>query len=111
MTDQAIPAWAVPGARVVFVNDRLPAGPTKTPEYDPEIGEVCTLGAFYGFRAGGVGRFHIIGKPRWLIWPVTNFRPAVEPKSEARDVALFEDIIRGMSLVDRLDRLAEVLNA
>ncbi len=105
MTDQAIPAWAVPGARVVCINAKADYA------WDAEIGEVCTLGAFYGFRADGVGRFHIIGKPRWLIWPVTNFRPAVEPKSEAHDVALFEDIVRGMSLVERLDRIAETLDA
>lgn len=42
---------------------------------------------------------------------IKEFRPAVEPRSEADDVQFFTDLVKGMTVVERLDRLKESLDA
>mgnify|MGYP000039657958 FL=1 len=118
MTNQAIPAWAVPGARVVCINAKA--------DYAWDAGEAPTESAVYTIKSTMLDSYgdrvlHLIELRRTKAakrlhgarcgYRIERFRPAVEPKSEAHDVALFEDIVRGMSLVERLDRIAETLDA
>lgn len=117
MTNQATPTWAVPGAKVVCVDDAWnKGGPTRL----PMLREVLTIKEVLtrdDYAAVGVSyvippvvlSFHELGHD-WT-FNAGNFKPLAEPKSEAHDVALFEDIVRGMSLVERLDRIAETLDA
>lgn len=105
MTNQAIPAWAVPGARVVCVKPHKALGSLEV-----TVNTVYTIRGVYQNPYGvflSCMEFSDVDDG-WYLW---RFRPAVEPKSEAHDVALFEDIVRGMSLVERLDRIAETLDA
>lgn len=96
MTD-TIPSWAVPGARVVCVN----AGDTG--------GKLTARGEYTIVRARVA--FLVLRELPQDNWFTTRFRPAVEPKNLEEDTALFEDIVRGMSLVERLDRVKESLDA
>ena len=100
MTNQAIPAWAVPGARVVCVDASDTEGQLT------DRGEYTIVRAYAGFLV--LREFPENSQDGWF---TTRFRPAVEPKSLEEDTALFEDIVRGMSLVERLDRIAETLDA
>lgn len=105
MTNQAIPAWAVPGARVVCVKP-----------YKALDGLEVTMNTVYVIRRAYQEPYGVFLSCMEFPdiddgWCIRRFRPAVEPKSEAHDVALFEDIVRGMSLVERLDRIKESLDA
>lgn len=113
MTD-SIPSWAVPGARVVCVNplgwmDSDDSQFTTGPAYEDIVTVTgAAVNAVYGAL--------IFLKE----YPVTNpddgflasvFKPAVEPRTEQEDVAFFTDLVKGMTLVERLDRLKESLDA
>lgn len=122
MTDQAIPAWAVPGAKVVCIDDnwdRYDPRYTESMPNRPVLKQVLTIHSSVE-QYGSIGfRFVEVVNPPAKFYGTfdegafvsTHFRPAVEPKSEAHDVALFEDIVRGMSLVERLDRIKESLDS
>ena len=113
MTNQATPTWAVPGAKVVCVNN------SNWFDWDDHV--YCDGPAFK--EVSTIERTHLDDDGVLLLflreyserpedcYDHRLFRPAVEPKSEAHDVALFEDMARGMSLVERLDRIAETLDA
>ena len=116
MTNQAIPAWAVPGARVVCVNGVVTGlnvaslqtngvyvlrSVFRTYDHSYEKILVRLRGVTNDVADSG------LEKGYWL----SRFRPATEAKTQAEDVALFENIVRGMPLVERLDRIAETLDA
>ena len=120
ITNHAIPARAVPCAKVVCIDDKS----AKSCSWDK--GEALSEGAAYTIESVVHDRYpfavlHLKEGKRSLGsivcfgplvgYGVYRFKPAGEPKTLEEDTALFEDISRGMSLVDRLDRLAEVLNA
>lgn len=113
MTNQAIPAWAVPGAKVVCVDDES-YGDTGV---FPVLHEKYTLSRLEYFDGRWCAHLKEIARPprthSTFVVPyrLSRFRPAAEPKSLEEDTALFEDIVRGMSLVERLDRIAETLDA
>lgn len=108
MTD--IPSWAVPGAKVVCVNDWFPdEGVEATYEgAGPAIGHDYTVrGNDYFY---GMCWIAITAVPGDVFFPIVNFRPAVEPKTEQEDVALFKRDVEAMTPVDRLDRLRELMD-
>lgn len=120
MTNQAIPAWAAPGAKVVCVDDSPvdsangygdEAAPTKDVVYTIERVRTSPEG-HVGLQLSEI--VNPVHKYRWyegqLCYLISRFRPAVEPKSLEEDTALFKNIVRGMSLVERLDRIKESLD-
>ncbi len=106
MTDQAIPAWAVPGARVVCIDDSYPdvgGGIFFEKHAVYTIKEVFPVGRNWACRVRECSDPQHNAR-------LNRFRPAIEPKSEAHDVQLFETLVKDMSIVERLDRLKELLN-
>lgn len=102
----SIPSWAKPGAKVVCVHHELLNG-TRFVSTPPPIGEPV--------KVLGFSRPHMVDQSIGLIiegypnvsrvdgqdigWHVARLRPAVEPKTEAEDVALFQDIARKANMV------------
>lgn len=87
------PAWARLGVAVVFVGlGDMPIEPGAEGYADPTVGCV--------YRINWVGKIAhqfcvgVAGLDDRAAWDVRCFRPAVEPKSEADDVAMFRDLIR-----------------
>ncbi len=106
MTNQAIPAWAVPGAKVVCVDDSYPdvgGGIFFEKNAVYTIKEVFPVGRNWACRVRECSDPQHNAR-------LNRFRPAIEPKSEAHDVQLFETLVKDMSIVERLDRLKELLN-
>lgn len=111
MTDHpTTPSWAVPGARVVAVNNWEPGYATHAPGSTLDVGKVYVLGR-YRIEVHGDLWVDLRGEDIRFCWPITNFRPAVEPKSQAEDAAMFERIAHGTTIVERLDLLREKLDA
>lgn len=93
-----IPAWAVPGAKVVCVDDSPPTS-DKAHFHQKwlQAGNIYVIRAAYVGADGEVGvclgEIVSVFRPelgREQGFYLRRFRPAVEPKSEAEDVALFK---------------------
>ena len=108
---EAIPAWAVPGAKVVSLNDDWCEYVTFQMCKGPKNLEMVTITGHAYFE--GHLQFVLKEYPTPLDggFKAAYFRPAVEPKSEAHDVAMFTELAKTCTIVERLDRLAESLNA
>ena len=87
MTDQAIPAWAVPGARVVCVDDSYP---DVGGDIFFEKNAVYTIKEVFPVGRNWACRVRECSDPQHNA-RLNRFRPAVEPKSEAHDTALLEN--------------------
>lgn len=119
MTDHpTTPSWAVPGARVVCI------GPFSQPDFFngervPKVNEVYTL-RDVAVAMGEIGcRLKEFVNPPCMtvagylerFYVLSAFRPAVAQKTEQEDVALFERIAHGTTILERLDLIAADLNA
>lgn len=121
MTD-ITPSWAVPGAKVVCVTADLAASPdtirtdgnmdglTSDRVYTIRETVVDHVTSLLALRLHEIHRGGYPGRPERGYW-IGRFRPAVEPKSEAEDTAMFERIAHGATIVEKLDRLRELLDA
>ncbi len=118
MTDHpTIPSWAVPGARVVCIRTHMP---------DLDVAPLVMNEVYvirHVFEATDGSREKILVHLRGVVnglatisgrevgyW-LSRFRPAVAQKTEQEDVALFERIAHGTTIVERLDLLKEKLDA
>lgn len=93
------PSWAKIGAKVVYFRDRPDGMHPEVPS--PVVGRVYTISRI-GMAFNGAGPAIIsveeINSMSPLVgecgYDLADFRPAVEPKSEAEDMSLFRDLIR-----------------
>jgi hypothetical protein len=98
----AVPAWAVRGRKVVFKpkpegRPRHSLGNYPVPDgvYTIRKVVICQDGK-PAILLDEINNEHLIGtfgdrEPGFGTW---HFRPAIEPKSEAHDLAMFRDLIR-----------------
>lgn len=90
----SIPAWASPGKKVVCVRvfsvNSFYTGPRL------EKGRIYTVTSthpgYSEWELAVAGIENPNGRGPW--WAGSQFRPAIEPKTEAEDVAMFHDIAR-----------------
>ncbi len=113
-TEPTIPRWAVPGARVVCVKNLRGNG--YGTEQVPEIDKVYTVRELTSQDCLQVKEIvnplcRYAEGDLEAAFKIHCFRPAVEPRTEQEDVAFFTDLVKGMTLVERLDRLKESLDA
>jgi len=90
----SIPSWARPGVRVVCINDQ------RITETEVEAlvlveGRIYTVAAAFIHRRTGLPALTLdetllLDLCHWA----GRFRPVVEPKSEAHDLAMFRDLLR-----------------
>ena len=110
------PSWAVPGARVVCVDDSWnKIGPSRV----PMLHEVLTIKDVLtraDYAAVGVDcvpactlSFTELGHD-WT-FNANCFRPTTPTRTEAEDVRMIKDLTTPMTPIERLDRLKEMLDA
>lgn len=110
MTD--IPSWARAGARVVLVD--ASNGKAEYGTHDAVKGDVCILTAVGIIQGAPVCQCRQV-YGRWALdreyWAeLDRFRPAVEPKTEQEDTAMFKRLVEAATPTERLDRLRELLD-
>jgi hypothetical protein len=92
----SLPSWARVGAKVVCVNDqRLESSEVHTGALVAR--STYTIEGTYQHRDGRLGLFlselRIRHLNRRVVYDIRRFRPAVEPKSEAEDLAQFRKLL------------------
>ena len=111
---EAIPAWAVPGAIVVCVDvsyDNYTMGKEWLERLDKQtVYTIRSTGRSPSGNLPFIRLREIAVTTRWsngeeLGYSLNRFRPAVEPKSEAHDVAMFTELAKTCTIVERLDRV------
>ena len=99
MSGASLPSWARKGVKVVCVDDGVSPGRVALAAIPP-VGPVLSVVGTSEDPYGEYGNTLVIeGYPNLhdgidVGWRVARFRPAVEPKTEAEDVAMFHDIAR-----------------
>lgn len=117
MTDHpTIPSWAVPGARVVCVDDSWNRiGPDRVPMLHEvlTIKEVLTRADYAAVGVNCVPACTLAFVELGHDWTFNSncFRPTVPIRTEAEDTAMFKRIAYGTTIVERLDLLKEKLDA
>jgi hypothetical protein len=98
----SVPAWATRGAKVVCVRDFREARIVDDIGHRgmPELGKVYVIFKAEVDRIYHVPVVYLTEFPSTQGFDLVGFRPAVEPKTEAEDVALFHDIARQKLPVD-----------
>jgi hypothetical protein len=91
-----VPSWARKGMKVVCINDqRLESSEVHTGLL--VLGSVYTIGDAYHHRSGRIGLFinelQASHAGRLVCYDIRRFRPAVEPKTEAEDLAQFRKML------------------